>query len=77
MSKKPCIFCIKFKLNKINLLLIVLMCLVMYWVNQYQMRQIDLAQTTNVTQDKARSMESKDQRLQAPPPSITDQKAIE
>ncbi|MCE3047333.1 hypothetical protein [Helicobacter kayseriensis] len=44
MRKKPCIFCRGFKLNTINLLLIILMCLAMYWVNQYQTHQIDQAQ---------------------------------
>ncbi len=40
-QKKPCIFCKGFKLNKFNLLLIVLVCFLMYWVNQYQIQQID------------------------------------
>lgn len=49
-KKKPCIFCGGFKLTKFNLLLIILMCLAMYWVNQYQMYKIDLEQEAQKSQ---------------------------
>lgn len=43
-KKKPCFFCKGFKLRKIDFFLIILICLIMYWVNQYQIAQIDKEQ---------------------------------
>lgn len=43
-KKRPCFFCKGFKLRKIDFLLIVLICVIMYWVNQYQVAQIDKEQ---------------------------------
>lgn len=43
-KKKPCFFCKGLKLRKIDFFLIVLICLIMYWVNQYQIAQIDKEQ---------------------------------
>lgn len=39
-EKKPCIFCRGFKLKKIDLILIILIGVIMYWVNQYQIAKI-------------------------------------
>ncbi|WP_170126762.1 hypothetical protein [Helicobacter brantae] len=43
-KKRPCFFCKGLKLRKIDFFLIVLICLIMYWVNQYQIAQIDKEQ---------------------------------
>lgn len=43
-KKRPCFFCKGFKLRKIDFLLIVLICVIMYWVNQYQVAQIEQRQ---------------------------------
>lgn len=43
-KKRPCFFCKGFKLRKIDFLLIILICMIMYWVNQYQVAQIDKEQ---------------------------------
>lgn len=47
--KKPCIFCKGFKLNKINFILIVLMCLMMYWINQYEIHRTDFQEKKHLT----------------------------
>ena len=46
-KKKPCFFCKGLKLRKIDFFLIILICLIMYWVNQYQIAQIDKEQKEN------------------------------
>lgn len=43
-EKKPCFFCKGLKLRKIDFLLIIIICVIMYWVNQYQVTQIDKEQ---------------------------------
>lgn len=43
-ERKPCFFCKGFKLRKIDFLLIIVICVIMYWVNQYQVAQIDKEQ---------------------------------
>ena len=43
-EKKPCFFCKGFNLRKIDFLLIIIICVIMYWVNQYQVAQIDKEQ---------------------------------
>lgn len=43
-EKKPCFFCKGLKLRKIDFLLIIIICVIMYWVNQYQVAQIDKEQ---------------------------------
>lgn len=47
-EKKPCFFCKGLKLRKIDFLLIIIICLIMYWVNQYQVTQIDKEQREEV-----------------------------
>ena len=43
-EKKPCFFCKGLKLRKIDFLMIIIICVIMYWVNQYQVAQIDKEQ---------------------------------
>ncbi|ANV97891.1 hypothetical protein BBW65_03340 [Helicobacter enhydrae] len=46
-EKKPCFFCRGLRLRKIDFLLIVIVCVIMYWANQYQMREIEHSQGGN------------------------------
>lgn len=44
-EKKPCIFCRGFRLKKVDLILIILIGVIMYWVNQYQLAKLNTQQT--------------------------------